>query len=253
MNDIARMNVFDSQSEAYQHAFGVFLEHTDQKRKAQEWLDRFVQRLSSREVFVDAGAGNGTVTERLIPQFRRTIAVEPNLHLCEELRRACPTAEVLRETILAAQVEACASLVLCSHVFGYIAPVEWMDHLDRLASWLAPDGVLVVLLQNHRTDCMRMLSHFCGLRFDLSELAHSFQAQRGDRYRVAMETVPAHIVTPDFDTAYTVAEFLLNPYPRPLPPTRRELEAYLRTNGADPEGGFRLSCHQDFLQIHPLG
>jgi hypothetical protein len=247
------IRVYASQSAEYQRAFQVFLKHTDQKAKTREWLSRLVQTLPSRELFVDAGAGNGKVTEWFISRFQQTIAIEPNPHLCEEIRGACPTAEVLPETILSARLGATASLVLCSHVLGYIDRAEWMPHLDRLASWLASDGVLVVALQNPRTDCMRMRQHFGGERFDLSELAGEFEARRGNRYTVAMETVPAQIVTADFDSSYLVAEFVLNPPPEPLPPARRALEDYLRTQCRDAAGGFRLSCDQDFLQIRLRG
>jgi Methyltransferase domain len=251
MDPSTRVNVYDSQSAAYQRAFQVFLDHTDQKAKARDWLDHLVHGLPSRDLFVDAGAGNGKVTVWYSDQFQHTVAIEPNPYLCEELRHTCPTAEVLPETILAAQPPTPANLVLCSHVFYYIAGADWMRHLDRLASWVAPRGVLVVVLQNHRTDCMRMLDQFFRQRFDLSELGSRFQTARGDDYDVEIETVPAHVATADLDAAYTVAEFMLNLLPMPHPPTRSELEEYVRKQFADPAGGFRFSCDQDFLQIRP--
>jgi SAM-dependent methyltransferase len=251
MSDPKRINVYDSRSAAYQQAFQVFLDHTDQKATAREWLDRLVQGMPSRELLVDAGAGNGKVTAWFSDQFQRTIAIEPNPYLCDELRQTCPTAEVLPETILAARPPASADLVLCSHVFYYLPAAEWMAHLDQLASWLAPGGVLVVVLQNHRTDCMRMLEHFFGHSFDLSELSCRFQTKRGEAYHVEMETVPARIVTTAFEPAVTIGEFMLNLIPVPNPPEMDALEAYVRDHFADPAGGFRLSCDQDFLQIRP--
>jgi SAM-dependent methyltransferase len=249
MNPSTRVNVYDSQSAAYQHAFQVFLDHTDQKARARDWLTHLLHRLPSRDLFLDAGAGNGKVTAWFSPHFQRTLALEPNPYLCEELRRSCPTAEVLPDPILAAQPTAAADLVLCSHVFYYIDGAEWMRHLEQLASWLAPDGVLVVVLQNHETDCMRLLEHFFGRRFDLSELGRQFEAARGDAHTVDLETVPAQVVTADFEAAYTVAEFILNLLPMPDPPARRELEEYVRKEFAAAGGGYRFSCDQDFLQI----
>jgi hypothetical protein len=111
--------------------------------------------------------------------------------------------------------------------------------------------VLAVVLQNHRTDCMRMLGEFFGQRFNLSELGSRFQAMRGDLYTVELETVPAYVVTPDLESAYTVAEFMLNLLPMPDPPPRRDLEAYVRNHLAAPAGGYHFSCDQDFLRIRP--
>jgi hypothetical protein len=73
-----RINVYDSQSKEYHHAFQVFLDHTDQKLKAQQWLNRLVQTLPLRRVFIDAGAGNGKVTAWFTDAFNQTIALEPN-------------------------------------------------------------------------------------------------------------------------------------------------------------------------------
>jgi SAM-dependent methyltransferase len=252
MADSKLVNVYDSRTAAYQHAFQVFLDNTDQKAKAREWLDHLVQGLPSRQVFIDAGAGNGKVTAWFADRFRQTIAIEPNPYLCDELRRTCPTAEVLPETILEARPSASGNLVLCSHVFYYLPRSDWMLHLEKLASWLAPNGVLVVMLQNHRTDCMRMQDHFFGQRFNLSELANAFQAAKGEHYRVEVETVPARVATADFDSAYTVAEFMLNLLPISRPPSRRDVEEYVREHFRDSAEGYRFSCDQDFLRIQPV-
>jgi len=141
---VQAITVYGSQSEAYHRAFKVFLDHTDQKANARAWLQDLVRSLLSRRVFIDAGAGNGQVTAWFVPSFERTIAIEPNDSLRDELRRACPSAEVIAEPILEAKPSATADLVLCSHVFYYIERAEWMATLDRLASWLAPGGILVL-------------------------------------------------------------------------------------------------------------
>jgi hypothetical protein len=249
MNDPAAVQVYDSQSQAYHDAFQVFLNHTDQKTKARSWLDRFVGSLPARRVFVDAGAGNGQVTSWFLGQFDRTIAVEPSPYLSVDLRRTCPGALVLEEKILAAQPTEPADLVLCSHVLYYIDRREWQAHAARMASWLSATGVLVIVLQNHETDCMRMLETFLGQRFNLSALAKDFDEKHGHDFHVDRELVPAHVTTADFASAYVIAEFMLNLLPMPNPPARSLLEQHVRKHFAAPGGGFRFSCHQDFLVI----
>lgn len=247
------ISTYDSQSPAYHRAFEVFLAHTDQKAKARDWLKGLVHGLPSRQVFVDAGAGNGKVTSWFLADFQQTIAIEPNPSLCDELRQTCPTATVVPQKILETQLPALADLVLCSHVLYYIEPADWMTYLEKLVSWVAPEGMLVVAIQNHDTDCMRMLRHFLGRRFHLSELASQFDARRGRHYRVEIVTVPAQVVTADFDSAFIVAEFMLNLLPMRQPPPRRNLEEYVRRHFASSDGGFRFSCNQDFLTIRRRG
>lgn len=243
------IKTYNSLGPDYREAFSVFLAHTDQKAKASAWLEKAVAGLPTREVCIDAGAGNGKLTGWLQAHFPRTIAVEPNPSLCKELRAACPTAEMIAETIAAADLGPIADFVLCSHVFYYIDRPRWPETLHKLASWLRPGGVLVIALQNHETDCMRMLRHFTGEEFDLSALAQAFAAKTQGKFDVHTETVTAHIQTPTFEPAYVIAEFMLNLLPLPNPPSRADLERYVTDHFRSPEGGYRFSCHQDFLRV----
>src|SRR5687768_13029518 len=125
-----RIRIFDSQGEDYKQAFQIFLDHTDQKRNAKRWLQEVVDRLPVRRVFIDAGAGNGEVTKAFAGAFKRTIAIEPNVYLLNQLQQSLPTVEALGLPILAAQPAAQGDLVLCSHTFYYIPPEEWSVHLE---------------------------------------------------------------------------------------------------------------------------
>ena len=243
------IRVFDSQGEDYKRAFQVFLDHTDQKRNAKRLLQRLVDDLPARKVFIDAGAGNGEVTRAFAGAFDRTIAIEPNTYLLTQLQRAIPQADAIGTPILATNPKAQGDFVLCSHTLYYVPAEEWLAHLERLVSWMSPTGVTVVVLQNRGTACMTMLEHFFGHRFDLGALADAFRAKHGDRYDVTTTLDPAHVETSEPDAAYTVAEFMLNLLPISQPPARRDLEAYIATNFATSDRTHRLSVHQDFLQI----
>jgi len=244
-----RVSVYDSLGSDYERAFGVFLASTDQKDKAREWLDREVGRLAVRRQMVDAGAGTGKVTAWFAPLFKRTIAIEPNPHLRKHLAANCPGAEIVSGTILDAALDPTADFVLASHIFYYIPAVDWQENLERLASFLAPGGTLVVILQNAATDCMRLVMHFHGRRFDLASLARNFQSQHDGRYDCRVETVESHVTTKNRADAYTVAEFMLNLLPLESPPLRSSLEEYVHREFAASTGGYRFSCSQDFLSI----
>jgi SAM-dependent methyltransferase len=241
--------VYDSRSREYHDAFQVFLDHTDQKLKAQKVLSGLIDGLPSRRVFIDAGAGNGMVTSWFTGRFARTVAIEPNASLRHDLARSCPTAEIVADQILNARVATSGDLILCSHVFYYIDASEWMPTLERLASWLAPGGLLVILVQNHDTDCMHMLNHFFGKRFLVSSLARQFEEAHARSYAVQIDTDAARIETRDFRSAYGIGEFMLNLLPISQPPERRALEGYVQSHFERPDGSFRFSCDQDFIQI----
>jgi SAM-dependent methyltransferase len=251
MTEVAKVNVYDSQSVTYHQAFQVFLDHTDQKINARRWLDGLVDGLAKRRVLLDAGAGNGQVTAWFLDKFERTIAIEPNPSLQADLRRACPGAQVLPVKILDAQPQEKGDLILCSHVFYYIPQSEWLATVNRMASWLAPEGALVIVLQNQDTDCMRMLEAFLGRRFDLGALAREFKSAQGAKYQVESHLIPSQITAPDLASAYVIGEFMLNLLPIPDPPARSALEDYIAKNFAQSGGRFEFSCHQDSLLIRP--
>lgn len=243
------VRVYDSLGGDYEQAFATFLRHTDQKEQARYWLDQIVKRLPNHRVFVDAGAGTGLVTNWYADQFDETIAIEPNPHLRRQLIANCPRATVLEQPILNAVPAKPADFVLTSHVFYYVPIAEWNSHVERLASFTAPGGVLVVILQNSGSDCMRLVKHFHKRQFDLPALGDAFQKRQGDKFHAQVITAECHIQTADFPTAYTIAEFMLNLLPIASPPLRCELEDFVDNEFADGQGGFRFSCTQDFLVI----
>jgi hypothetical protein len=114
---------------------------------------------------------------------------------------------------------------------------------------MSPTGVTLVILQNRETGCMNMVHHFLNHRFELRQLADVFQQKYKDRYEVITTLDPAHVDTPDFASAYTVAEFMLNLLPMPHPPRRQDLETYIKTHFTGVNGSYRIPVHQDFLQI----
>ena len=251
MIDEDRVRIFDSQSEAYKQAFQIFLNHTDQKRNAKRWLQRVVDRLPARKVFIDAGAGNGEVARTLAHAFERTIAIEPNVYLLKQLQEAVPDAERIDQPIMAARPSALGDLVLCSHTLYYIPSEDWIAHFERLVSWMSPTGVTIVVLQHRESGCMDMVHHFLGHRFELRRTADLFRSTHGDRYEVTTTLDPAAVVTPDLSETYAVAEFMLNLLAIQNAPTRRDVEAYIETHFASRPHGYRIAVDQDFLQIRP--
>jgi SAM-dependent methyltransferase len=243
------MKVYDPRGEEYLAAFKEFLDHTDQKTKAMAWLEREVDALPAKRVFIDAGAGNGKLTAWFVPRFGQVIAIEPNPTLAHELRAACPTATLIPTTIREADPPTQADMVLCSHVFYHIERGRWLENVKRMACWLAPGGVLAVAIQNHASDCMRMVRHFTADSPDLPALARTFAADEAGRYDVRVDTVPAQIRTDTFPSACVIAEFIMNAVPLPNPPPRAELERYVEHHFRRPEKGYQFSCDQDFLRI----
>lgn len=253
MIDDECIRVFDSQGQDYKQAFQIFLDHTDQKRNARRWLQQVVDGLPMRQVFIDAGAGNGEVTTAFAGSFARTIAIEPNAYLLNQVRQALPAVEAIERPIMEAQPAAKGDLVLCSHTLYYIPADQWLAHIERLVSWMGPTGVTILVLQYRESGCMNMVNHFFGHRFELRQTVEAFRANHGNRYEVTTTLDPAHVETPDLAKTYAVAEFMLNLLQIATPPKRCDVEAYVKANFAAPDGCFKIPVHQDFVEIRHGG
>jgi len=212
-----------------------------------EFLDQKVSLLPRRNTFLDVGAGNGKLTAHFTNTFLSSIAIEPNRSLVPELRTRCPSAKIIESPLEEAAIGCQADFILCSHVFYYLPKDSWLRSLETMANYLGPDGLLAAALQNPETDCMKMLRHFIGGRFDLTGLGREFSS-RHPSFRTSVMTVPAMIRTSSLEDACTIAEFMLNLVPMPEPPRYVEVESYVRANFGR-AGVFHFSCDQDFLLI----
>jgi hypothetical protein len=232
----------------YARAFGTFLTHTDQKTKTIGWLTDLVNGLRSHGLFVDAGAGDGSMTAPLAKLFDRTIAIEPNGALRAQLARRCPQAEIVKAPIGEARITSPADFVLCSHVLYYVAQNDWTETLGRLTSWLGAYGAVVVLLANSNADVIALPREFFGRNFDLAPAVQEFKASHDD-YEILIHTLSCEIVVDDLESACTLTRFFLSDYPDwGKTVTRRRIEEYVRSHFTDPRG-YRLSCDQDAVLL----
>lgn len=250
--------VYSSETEKYQKSFETFLKYTNQKNQTKKKLDKLIKTLPKRNVFIDVGAGNGEITSRYNGrsselEFAQTIAIEPNSNLCQKLRLNCPNTQIIPQSIEQVNLSTLADFIVCSHVFYYVYKSAWLSRLEKLVSWLNNDGLLVLILQNYKSDCMKMIYKFIGKYYNLIALKDRFAKSHPQQYDVTMDFVEATVNVPNFEEAYTIAEFMLNNFtiPKP-PPLRRDLQDYLQQNCLNKEGIYRLSCHQDFLIIRKL-
>lgn len=241
---------YDFDSAHYEQVFDLLLRQSDEKQQAIRWLHQCVAALPSRHCFVDAGAGMGTVTAALQQAFAHTLAIEPNARFHASINAACPQAVLMPCAIQEAVVPAgSADFILCAHVFYYIAPAEWSATLEKLMTWLAPGGCLVLVLTHADAGTMAVRQHFYGQRVDLGAWAQTWHAQHKAWCDLSIATVPSHIWAASFAEAYDLTEFMLNWSPGPVLPLRSEVEAYIQAKFYQPNRRYQLSCDQTFVQL----
>lgn len=244
-----RAGIAGTDDDAYREALDVFLSRTDEKVTTHAYLRRVVDRLPARRTFLDIGAAQGTTTRYLAPYFERVVCVEPSEPMRRALARACPRAEVVAEPVGEARVDARADLALLSHVLYHIPRAQWAATTARVMEWVAPGGVLVVLLQDPDNACMRMVRHFTGRRFDVRELVGELATlPPGLVGRTELDAVPARYHGRDLEETLRVADFLLS-VPGAPPPAREAVEAYVRRHFDNEDGTYTIRHDQHVLRI----
>ncbi|CAL9324648.1 class I SAM-dependent methyltransferase [Streptomyces sp. SudanB182_2057] len=236
-------------ADAYRKGFDMFLSGTDEKTTTHAYLRRVVDRLPARRTLLDIGAAQGTTTSYLAPYFERVVCVEPSEPMRRALARACPRAELVAEPVGEARVDARADLALLSHVLYYIPRAQWAATTARVMEWVAPGGVLLVLLQNPDSACMRMVRHFTGRHFDVRELVGELAAlPPGLAGRTELDVLPARYHGRSLEETLTVADFLLS-VPDAPSPTREAVEAYVRRHFDNEDGTYTFRHDQHVLSI----
>jgi SAM-dependent methyltransferase len=108
------------------------------------WLvDRARRWLRGR--VLDAGAGIGTHTLRLVELADEVVALEPEAELAALLRRRVPAATVVEGD--ASAVEGPFDAIVCFNVLEHIANDDAV--LGRFRELLAPDGALCMIVPAH--------------------------------------------------------------------------------------------------------
>ncbi|MBW5422576.1 methyltransferase domain-containing protein [Streptomyces sp. BG9H] len=243
-----------SDEDAYRDAFNLFLAGTDQKARTHDYVSQVIGQLPARQLFLDVGPGEGTMTCGIAPHFEHTVCIEPNRAMRRALALACPDARVLAEPVLQAAPGVTADLALLSHVLYYVPRPQWTATVLRVMEWIAPGGLLLVLLEHPDSTCMRMVEHFTGSRFDLSALAGELaSAPPGLIGDIRLDTVSARYRTMELDEAVAVAGFHLS-VPSTVsgggvPPARETLDDYVRRHFRDRDGGYTIGNDQHVLHI----
>ncbi|MBO1419481.1 trans-aconitate 2-methyltransferase, partial [Streptomyces sp. FH025] len=189
------VRVLDVSGADYRRAFELFLAGTDEKPLTHARLSEITAALPHRRVLLDVGAGEGRTTAYLARSYDRTIAIEPSAAMREKLRAVCPQALILPDRIDRAQPPEPADLVHLSHVLYYVPEEEWLPTVTRALEWTVPGGTLLVVLQHPDSPCMRMATHFTGVRYDLRPLLDRLRTVRPS-HDYALETLALHYRTP---------------------------------------------------------
>ncbi len=200
-----------------------------------------IMPLRRREAFLDCGAGDGTMTARIAPFFGRCVALEP-----DPSRRAALLAMPCRVDARTASIDAheppageAFDLVHCSHVLYYIPRDRWVATALRMASWLAPGGVLAIVLQAKDGQFQELFDERSSLRGQVDPCALA-AALRDAGLDVCVASTAITVSCARLDDLCDVAALMLVDGRDALAPAMPAIRAWLETRCKQPRGGYVL-------------
>lgn len=129
-------------NQQYHNLLERFITHSNEKTVLAEYLRTFVKKTGS-ELFIDLGAGDGNLTDKLADMFANTVAVEKNECNCYELEQI-PGVEVVNGSIQNFHTLTPYNLALFAYSITGVPDEDLKDVLTRLDSAREENGKLVV-------------------------------------------------------------------------------------------------------------
>jgi hypothetical protein len=239
------MKRYQWNSAEYAEAFATLLRNYGSREHLYAVLRGLPVHSPSEGVAIDWGAGTGDLTRVLLEQARTVYAVEPSPTLRNTLAANYPAAHVINGTIMSASPPSAVNVAVLSHVLYHIPDHQWGAHVIRAANFLAPEGVLLVVLKDPDSGCNRMLEDFGAPPFDLfTGLAQV--VRRHKEFDFSFSHNPHTLCTSSFEDTLQVARFMMSDRSEEAfsrRPTETQFQDYVRTHFWDEDkkvGGWSI-------------
>ncbi len=165
----------------YARAFREFVSRTSQKDSAACEIIRFLNEdHTPRNVFLDIGAGEGTLTRLVSNGFRKKHLVEPNNILASIASARIPDAHLHVQKVeewLPQPLE--CDVIILSHVLYHIDFAKWPTLFSHCSKACRHGGLVFVLAQSPTSDYMKLLSKHYGIAPTFLENLHEMIVAAG--------------------------------------------------------------------------
>ena len=231
----------------YRRQLNLFSSCCTEKQAELVRLGEILNKVRSRERFLDIGAGGGHLTIPLSGMFQSTVVVEPNARQAEFLSRRCPKFDIHNCRFEDAPLSpASFDFVLCSHVLYYVNEALWPELVARMFGLLTPGGRLAIVLQAPVGQVADLFRAFTRYDVDLLGLWRTLNETYGEE-NVEVRTIRNEIWTENLEDLTDMALFLL--LDARFRERRSEIRDYLERE-CKTEGGYRLVQDEVLLAVN---
>jgi SAM-dependent methyltransferase len=243
-------------SAEYAEAFVTLLRSYGSREHLYSLLRGLLVHIPADAAAIDWGAGTGDLTRVLLERAHSVYAVEPSPTLRDTLAANCSAAHVINGTIMSAEPPRQVNVAVLSHVLYHIPDHQWGAHVIRAANFLAPEGVLLVVLKDADSGCNRMLEDFGAPPFDLFT-GLTRVMRRHKEFDFSFSHSPHALCTTSFEDTLRVARFMMSDRAENAfswRPTESQFQDYVRAHFWDEEknvGGWLIGDVYCLIRRNP--
>jgi hypothetical protein len=153
----------------FRDVFNLLVSTTDEYSHLLPLFEKSVlPRLSKTAGLLDVGAGPGLITLPLSTHFDHVGIVEPDPVYCmEAVNKVLGSGKLV--TAFNGTWEAAQfgnhqyDLIICAHVFYFVAPERWDDFIQKMVPHIASGGRMAIVLVTNGDDASELIRHSLGI------------------------------------------------------------------------------------------
>lgn len=212
----------------YSYQLSLLYKRSDQLEVHSELIiNEALPKLKQTNTFLDVGAGNGFLTEKIAPFFKKVYCVEPNYKSFQLLTKKFKN--IYNTTIEDFKCNIKFDFILCSHVLYYIKREFWISIIKKLFNLLNENGIIVVILQSKDGEMQKFFNKFASQIYKIDPSQFNTELQHNN-FNTELKHFFITIKTESFDEFLEICYFLLLEKKEYLIKKRSQIEEYIITN-----------------------
>lgn len=213
--------------------------------------EKILPTLKNKDVLLDVGAGDGSVTLEVAHHFEHLTAIDPNDRALTSLESLLPifiNFTKINKDILHVKLEPHTyDLVILSHVLYYICPKFRLNLIESAYKALRKDGKLVIVLGGDELGKANLIDYFGGENLEIDPLALKCRNNFGFA-NTSLYASNESFVTSSKEAMFHISSFMLAD--AQISSTKEHLNHYIESNLQCSENYYVLTSRQKYIVIN---
>jgi len=243
-------NMMNEDADKYGVLFDLFRRSSNEEEKIMQIIISEIKKKESCKSLLDIGAGDGTITQKIIKYFDEVYAVEKR-NDCRLFLKALGIKMLCKDWTKFVETQK-FDVILASHVFYYFPIPEWKTHISKMLKLLNDDGMLILITNStnieYSTFIKKTYPKIIGHEFTFASVVDNLDLVP-ETYEISINRISTEISLENKEHFLSMCEFWLGSSRKNWGETMKEIsETYNNLEDYAPKGKL-LKQNVDILII----